>query len=69
LYETYNYDNLGNLLSKVDRKGQTITYGYDSLNRLTTKTLGSTGSVTYTYDNLGRLTLSRGLDRNVRTDL
>jgi RHS repeat-associated protein len=56
LYETYNYDNLGNLLSKVDRKGQTITYGYDSLNRLTSKTLGSTGTVTYTYDNLGRLT-------------
>jgi RHS repeat-associated protein len=56
LSETYNYDNLGNLLSKVDRKGQTITYGYDSLNRLTSKTLGSTGSVTYTYDNLGRLT-------------
>jgi RHS repeat-associated protein len=56
LSETYNYDNLGNLLSKVDRKGQTITYGYDSLNRLTTKTLGATGSVTYTYDNLGRLT-------------
>ncbi|MGD0221784.1 MAG: RHS repeat domain-containing protein [Terriglobia bacterium] len=29
---------MNDLLSKTDRKGQTISYGYDALYRLTSKT-------------------------------
>src|ERR1043166_1768327 len=29
--ETYSYDNVGNLLTKIDRKGQLISYGYDEM--------------------------------------
>ena len=32
---TYQYDPAGNLTSKTDAKGVTISYVYDALNRLT----------------------------------
>jgi len=35
LSESYNYDAVGNLLTKRDRKGQTISYAYDALDRRT----------------------------------
>ena len=38
LTESYNYDLVGNLLSKTDRKGNTIQYVYDALYRLIQKT-------------------------------
>jgi RHS repeat-associated protein len=56
VYEVYNHDNLGNLLSKVDCKGQTTTYYYDALNRLTRKYYQDGSDVNFTYDALGRLT-------------
>jgi RHS repeat-associated protein len=54
--EYYYYDAVGNLTSKTDRKGQTITYTYDQLNRLTQKTYPDTSTVNYTYDLDSRLT-------------
>ena len=56
--ESYSYDAIGNLLSKTDRNGNTITYLYDALNRLTTKSYGNS-SVNYTaeyaYDLVGKV--------------
>lgn len=45
-----------NLISKTDRKNQTLTYTYDQLNRLTKKTYPDSSTVAYTYDNASRLT-------------
>ena len=56
LSESYTYDDVNNLLSKTDRKGQTINYGYDALYRLTSKTYPDSTAVNYTYDLLSRLT-------------
>ena len=36
--ESYNYDLVGNLMSKTDRKKQTIQYVYTALHWLTSKT-------------------------------
>jgi RHS repeat-associated protein len=46
----YTYDLVGNLLSKTDRKGNTIQYLYDALYRLTQKTYPDTTNVEYVYD-------------------
>ena len=56
LVESYSYDAVGNLASKIDRKKQTITYTYDQLNRLTQKTYPDSTAVNYSYDNDSRLT-------------
>ncbi len=56
LSETYNYDQIGNLLSKVDRNSNTTTYTYDALNRLTRKTYQDSTHVDFTYDVASRLT-------------
>jgi RHS repeat-associated protein len=57
LLEKYAYDNNGNLQTKTDRNGNTITYSYDNLNRMVTKQYpGSGGSVSYAYDLASRLT-------------
>ena len=42
----YNYDKVGNLLTQIDAKAQSITFQYDAINRLQYKSTG----VTYTYD-------------------
>ena len=47
---------MGNLLSKKDRKNQTVTYTYDQLNRLAQKAYPDSTAVNYTYDNDSRLT-------------
>ena len=47
---------MNNLLSKTDRKQQTIGYGYDALYRLTGKTYPDQTAVGYAYDPLSRLT-------------
>jgi YD repeat-containing protein len=36
--ESYNYDLVGNLLSKTDHKNQTMQYVYAALYRLISKT-------------------------------
>jgi len=47
----YTYDNDGNVLTKTDGRGVTITYSYDPLHRLTRKSFSdSTPTVTYAYD-------------------
>jgi RHS repeat-associated protein len=56
LSESYTHDVMNNLLTKTDRKGQTINYGYDALYRLTSKTYPDSTAVNYTYDLLSRLT-------------
>ena len=56
----------GNLLSKTDRKGQTIQYVYDVLNRLTQKTCPDSTSVEYVYDLVGKVQLGERSDRSVR---
>lgn len=52
---TYNYDENGNLTSKIDSRG-TIFHGFDAINRLASKLYSGSGwsstpSVTLTYDN------------------
>lgn len=57
----YTYDPNGNVLSKTDSRGVTVSYTYDALNRVATKTYAgsssaataiatSTPPVTYNYD-------------------
>jgi YD repeat-containing protein len=55
LQESYTYDLVGNLLSKTDRKNQTIQYVYDALYRLTSKTYPDSTSVEYAYDLAGKV--------------
>ncbi len=64
LSESYTYDAMNNLLTKTDRKLQTISYGgacpersrRNALYRLTSKTLPNSRAVNYSYDLLSRLT-------------
>src|SRR5262249_1391439 len=56
---TYEYDAVGNLIKRIDRKRQEMDYRYDSLNCLISKTWAGANppySVTYTYDLASRLT-------------
>jgi RHS repeat-associated protein len=55
-YESYGYDNNGNLTSKRLRSGQSITLTYDALNRLTQEQFpsGTSLPVYYGYDLLNR---------------
>ena len=53
--EVYDYDAMGDLTSKQDRKGQTITYVYDALNRLTQKSYPDSTNVDYVYDLAGKI--------------
>ena len=46
---------MGNLLSKTDRKNQTIQYVYDALYRLSSKTYPDTTAVEYAYDLAGKV--------------
>jgi RHS repeat-associated protein len=55
LQESYTYDAMGNLLSKTDRKGNTIQYVYDALYRLEQKTYPDQSSVEYAYDLAGKV--------------
>ena len=55
LVENYGYDAVGNLLSKTDRKNQTIQYVYDALNRLSHKGYPDSTGVDYVYDLVGKI--------------
>jgi RHS repeat-associated protein len=48
--ETYNYDGLGNLTSKIDRKSQQTQYVYDGLNRLHVVSYADGSTLTITWD-------------------
>jgi YD repeat-containing protein len=49
----YNYDNNGNLTSKIDARNITTSYVYDNLNRVKTRSYSdTTPAVGYFYDNL-----------------
>ncbi|MBL7197061.1 MAG: RHS repeat-associated core domain-containing protein, partial [Candidatus Omnitrophica bacterium] len=45
-YWQYSYDDVGNLKTQTDNKGEAIIFDYDDINRLKSKSTG----VTYTYD-------------------
>jgi YD repeat-containing protein len=55
LGESYTYDLVGNLLSKTDRKSNTIQYVYDALYRLSSKTYPDSTSAAYVYDLVGKV--------------
>lgn len=46
----YGYDGVGNRISKIDPKGQTILYGFDEKDRLRTVDRPGTDDVTFDYD-------------------
>jgi RHS repeat-associated protein len=48
-YEAYTYDANGNMLTKRNRSGITITMAYDPLNRETTRTIPDNAAVTGNY--------------------
>ena len=58
-YETYSYDNSGNLISKVDKNGVTLKYTYDALGKVTREyaAVGSTEvtRASYQYNISGNL--------------
>ena len=53
-YETIGYDEVGNVTSRTDRKGQTTTYAFDNANRLTQITYHDSTYMKYNYDAAGR---------------
>ncbi len=59
-YESYGYDNNGNLTSKRLRSGQSVTLTYDALNRLTQEQFpsGTSLPVYYGYDLLNRVLMA-----------
>lgn len=54
--EQFVYDGVGNLTSKTNRKGETITYTYDDIDRLDCKSRPDGKQAYYSYDTLGRMT-------------
>jgi RHS repeat-associated protein len=52
----FNYDDNGNLASRMDFNGNSTSYTYDSLNRLTSVKYPDSSQITYIYDSMGRLT-------------
>jgi YD repeat-containing protein len=57
MFETYNYDNAGNLHTRTDFNGRTTTFGYDTLNRLLSKTPDASfnaAPISFTYTATGR---------------
>jgi len=52
---SYSYDSKGNLTSKTDAKGQTISYSYDANNRLLRKNYPDTTEETFSYDSKGNI--------------
>jgi YD repeat-containing protein len=63
--ESYAYDAAGNMVGKLDRRGNAITYGYDAANRQTSVSCSPGSGVVGTtdlvceYDGLNRRTLER----------
>jgi RHS repeat-associated protein len=51
-----SYDGNDNVLTRIDRKGQTATYTYDALNRISTATYADGAVVSYSFDKGDRLT-------------
>jgi YD repeat-containing protein len=50
-HTSWSYDANGNVLTKTDGKGQTVTYGYDAENRVISKQYSAGDhAVTYGYD-------------------
>ncbi|MBI3675384.1 MAG: RHS repeat protein, partial [Proteobacteria bacterium] len=57
--EQLSYDADGDVLTKLNRSGQTLTFTYDALDRLATKLMPASPSnitTTWTYDLAGRIT-------------
>jgi RHS repeat-associated protein len=78
-FESMTYDKVGNLVSKVDRRGKTSTFEFDKLNRVFRSTTPGTvagtpavtllkydkvGNVTSTTDPIGAVTLNTYDDLN-----
>ena len=57
--DTFNYDTKGNLLSKVDALGNTVTLTYDDFNRLAGETSPSGIVKSYSYDSNNNLAQTR----------
>ena len=55
-YTELGYDTLGNILTRMDEKGNTTTNTFDALNRLTSVTDAAGGATLYTYDSRDNLT-------------
>ena len=53
--EVFGYDKNSNVISKKNRKGETIYYEYDALNRLKVKNRPDDPNITYLYDIAGRV--------------
>nr|MBV6628515.1 RHS repeat protein [Oceanococcus sp. HetDA_MAG_MS8] len=53
--ETWAYDNNGNVITRVDRKGQHTSYSYDALDRLTRVVYADGGQVDLVWDAGDRL--------------
>jgi len=64
-FESFTYDNNGNVLTHRKRNGQTISYVYDGRNRTITKNLpGTSNDVYYEYDNFGNELYARYASRS-----
>jgi YD repeat-containing protein len=53
--EVFTYDKSSNVISKRNRKGETIYYEYDALDRMTVKNRPSDPNIYFTYDISGRV--------------
>ena len=62
---SFTYDNAGNVLTKTNSLGNTITYTYDSFNRVRTQTDARNGVVSFTYDAKGNLSSVNDQEENI----
>jgi len=53
--EIFGYDQIGNPVERIDRRGQRATRRYDPLNRLLETAFDDGSTIAYTYDGAGRL--------------
>jgi RHS repeat-associated protein len=53
--EVFTYDKNSNVISKRNRKGETIYYEYDAIDRMTVKNRPSDPNICFTYDISGRV--------------
>ncbi|MFC5373275.1 LysM peptidoglycan-binding domain-containing protein [Brevundimonas faecalis] len=65
--ETYDYDNIGRLVEKIDASGRVVEYTYDAADRLLTETIDPNGlalQTRYVYDAFGgRIQVTDGSGR------
>lgn len=66
-FESFTYNQSGNLIQAIERSGDTFKYTYDSAGRITRKTFDDRTFQEYSYDSKSNLTSIRDVNNQVIT--